>query len=215
MTTMLSNASDEYRAVRSELLEAEIALMEQRERVAELRRRLPLDTVVDDYVLVDGDGEIKLSELFTAPDRTLVLYHFMFGKAQTEPCPMCTMWADGYNAIAPHLAQRIDFALVAAAGSDRFRTYARSRGWTNLRLLSAEDGSFKRDLGSEDNAGAQWPAVSVFRLGGDATVRHFYTGYAQMTEEKWRGIDLLSPVWHVLDLTPEGREDWYPSVRYG
>lgn len=215
--------SDKYTAMRSELRDAEIALMEQRERVAELRRRLSLDTVVSDYALWQGPPdlaadepvrELKLSEVFTAPGRTLVLYHFMFGKAQTEPCPMCTMWADGYNAVAPHLAQRIDFGLVAAADVKRFRTYARSRGWTNLRLLSAGDSALKSDLGSEDEGGGQWPAVSVFRLGDGGTVRHFYTGYAQMTDEKWRGIDLLSPVWHFLDLTPEGRGDWFPSVRY-
>ena len=28
-----------------------------------------------------------------------------------------------------------------------------------------------------------------------------------------RGIDLLSPVWNVLDLTPEGRGDWYAVAR--
>jgi predicted dithiol-disulfide oxidoreductase (DUF899 family) len=30
-----------------------------------------------------------------------------------------------------------------------------------------------------------------------------------------RGIDLLSPVWHMLDLTPRGRGDWYASLDYG
>ncbi|WP_406137344.1 DUF899 family protein [Streptomyces sp. NBC_01089] len=29
-----------------------------------------------------------------------------------------------------------------------------------------------------------------------------------------RGIDLLSPVWHLLDLTPRGRGDWFASLRY-
>jgi len=28
---------------------------------------------------------------------------------------------------------------------------------------------------------------------------------------KIRGIDLLSPVWNVLDLLPAGRGDWEPS----
>ena len=30
----------------------------------------------------------------------LVLVHFMFGGQQSEPCPMCTLWADGYDGIA-------------------------------------------------------------------------------------------------------------------
>jgi predicted dithiol-disulfide oxidoreductase (DUF899 family) len=60
--------SPEYRRTRSELLEAEVALMEQRERVAGRRRSLPV----------------------------------------TEPCPMCTLWRDGINAVAPHLNRRAD-----------------------------------------------------------------------------------------------------------
>jgi predicted dithiol-disulfide oxidoreductase (DUF899 family) len=29
-----------------------------------------------------------------------------------------------------------------------------------------------------------------------------------------RGIDLLSPVWHILDLTRRGRDDWFAALRY-
>jgi predicted dithiol-disulfide oxidoreductase (DUF899 family) len=29
-----------------------------------------------------------------------------------------------------------------------------------------------------------------------------------------RGIDLLAPVWHLLDLTPHGRGDWFPHLDY-
>jgi predicted dithiol-disulfide oxidoreductase (DUF899 family) len=29
-----------------------------------------------------------------------------------------------------------------------------------------------------------------------------------------RGIDLLCPTWHLLDLTPGGRGDWYSSLHY-
>jgi predicted dithiol-disulfide oxidoreductase (DUF899 family) len=30
-----------------------------------------------------------------------------------------------------------------------------------------------------------------------------------------RGIDLLCATWHLLDLTPDGRGDWYASLDYG
>jgi predicted dithiol-disulfide oxidoreductase (DUF899 family) len=33
----------------------------------------------------------------------------------------------------------------------------------------------------------------------------------QQCQGEYRGIDLLSPVWHVLDLLPSGRGDWMPS----
>ncbi len=109
--------SGQYRRQREELRVAELDLIDHVERVAALRRKLPTDTVVDDYESADvasGD-RVRFSELFSAPDRALVLYHFMCGKAQTEPCPLCTMWIDGYNAAAPHLTQNVDFAVVAAA----------------------------------------------------------------------------------------------------
>ena len=28
-----------------------------------------------------------------------------------------------------------------------------------------------------------------------------------------RAIDPIWPLWNVLDLTPEGREDWYPEIK--
>ena len=209
--------SDEYQRRREELRVAELELMDHVERVAALRRTLPDDTRVDDYELVDarsGEG-VRLSELFSAPDRALVVYHFMYGKAQTEPCPLCTMWIDGYNAAAPHLAPNVDFAVVAAAEPVALQAHAAARGWSNLRLLSAGDSTFKYDLGSEEADGAQTEWISVFTRGGDGTVHHVYSKGAQMADDRReRGIDLLSPVWHLLDLSPNGRDDWYPSLSY-
>ena len=209
--------SDEYRRQREELRIAEVDLIDHAERVAALRRRLPAETVIDDYELIDvASGErVRLSGLFSRTDRALILYHFMYGKAQTEPCPLCTMWIDGYNAASPHLTQNADFAIVAAAEPAAIRAHAVSRGWTNLRLLSAGDSTFKYDLGSEEPDGAQTEWISVFTRGADGTVYHLYSKGAQMADDRReRGIDLLSPVWHLLDLTPHGRDDWYPSLKY-
>ena len=210
--------SDEYRRQREELRVAELDLIDQAERVAAMRRGLPSDTVVDDYPLIDvasGD-RVRLSELFSAPGRPLILYHFMYGKAQTEPCPLCTMWIDGYNAAAPHLTQNADFVVVAAADPAAIAAHAASRGWSNLRLLSAGDSTFKYDLGSEEAGGEQIESVSVFTRGDDGSVRHVYSKGAQLADDRReRGIDLLTPVWHLLDLTPNGRpHDWYPSLHY-
>ena len=46
----LPNESEEYGKIRDRLQEEEKALRDQRERVAALRRQLPLDTVLDDQV---------------------------------------------------------------------------------------------------------------------------------------------------------------------
>src|SRR4029078_8844915 len=88
--TNLTNESPQYLAKREELRLAEIELLRQRERVAELRRALPPGATLQDYEFIAGpdsldEGDsptrtVRLSELFTAPDRSLVIYHFMFGK---------------------------------------------------------------------------------------------------------------------------------------
>jgi predicted dithiol-disulfide oxidoreductase (DUF899 family) len=224
--TNLPNESAEYLSKREEVRLAEIELMKQREKVAALRRQLPKGAIVEDYQYIEGpasldEGDeptrrVRLSELFTAPDRSLVIYHFMYGKKQTAPCPMCTAWIDGYNGIAHHIAQNVDLAIVAAADTATLREHARKRGWNRLRLLSAGDSTFKYDLGSEDREGHQDSTISVFTRDSDGTLRHFYSCHPRLAEDiQERGIDELNPLWNMLDLTPQGRGEFYASLDYG
>jgi predicted dithiol-disulfide oxidoreductase (DUF899 family) len=224
--TRLAGESAEYLAAREQLRQAEIELTDQRERVAAQRRALPMGPPVDDYVFLEGpraldDGdepvtEVRLSELFTAHTRPLVVYHLMFGKAQTTPCPMCTQWIDGFNGVAHHLARNVDFVVAAAADPAPLRAHARARGWDRLRLLSCGDNTFKYDLLSEESDGTQDSSISVFARDGHGGVRHVYTARPRMSADRAeRGIDLVCATWHVLDLTPGGRGDWYSSLDYG
>src|SRR4051812_44595240 len=113
--TNLTDESAEYLGKREELRLAEIELMRHRERVAEMRRHLPPGPALKDYEFIEGPADldsgdtstrtVHLSELFTEPGRPLVIYHLMYGKRQTKPCPMCTAWVDGINGVAHHLAQ--------------------------------------------------------------------------------------------------------------
>jgi predicted dithiol-disulfide oxidoreductase (DUF899 family) len=200
--------------------------MKQRERCAELRRGLPKGATIPDYEFLEGPAsldegdepvrKVRLSELFTAPNRSLVIYQFMYGKKQTTPCPMCTAWIDSWNGVAHHLAQNIDLAIVAAADPSTLRTHARKRGWDKLRLLSTGDSTFKYDLGSEDGEGNQDSTISVFTRDGDGTLRHFYTVHPRLAADiQERGIDEWNPIWNVLDLIPQGRGSWYASLDYG
>jgi len=240
--TNLPNESPEYLAKREEVRLAEIELRKQRERVAELRRALPKGATVTDYEFLEGPAsldegdepvkKVRLSELFSfapspagrgnkgeeekAQDRSLVIYHFMFGKKQTDACPMCTAWIDCFNGIAHHVAQNVDLAIVAAADPKTLRAYSRERGWNRLRLLSAGDSTFKYDLGSENREGQQDSTISVFTRDSDGTLRHFYSGHPWLGPGLWeRGIDELNPIWNLMDLTPQGRGKFYASLDYG
>lgn len=203
-----------YDAAREELRTAELELMQQRERVAEMRRNMPTGPASPNYEFtefVDGaERSITLTDLFSDPSKPLVIYHFMFGKQQTSPCPMCAMWADGWDSITHHLAERINFVVAASSSAQEWHDTATSRGWTNFRKVSAAPSSFKLDIGGEDDAGNQWPFISVWEL-IDGAPTMTYSGSANIEGNHWRGVDLLSPVWHFLDLTRIGREDWNPS----
>jgi predicted dithiol-disulfide oxidoreductase (DUF899 family) len=224
MHTRLEDSA-EYTARREALRSAEVDLMHQREKVASLRRQLPRGTAVEDFEFLEGPARleqgdepvttVRLSELFSAPDRALVVYHLMYGKRQTSPCPMCTMWIDGFNGVVRHVTQNADFVVASAADPAALRAHARSRGWGNLRLLSCGDSTFQYDLGAEDDDGNQDSTISVFTLDPDGSPRHFYSCHPSMADDiRERGIDLLSPVWHLLDLTPHGRGDWYAGLGY-
>ena len=68
--TNLTNESSDYLSKRDVLRLAEIELMHQRERVADLRRNLPEGAVVQDYVFEEGTVDLDAGD---APTRTVRL----------------------------------------------------------------------------------------------------------------------------------------------
>lgn len=191
----------------------EIGLRNQVEKVAAKRRKLPAgEPVAQDYVFSEGAGrKVSLSQLFERGKNELLVYHYMFAPKDKKPCPMCTMWCDGYDRIEPYVRKRANFVLVTKAPIAKLRAWARGRGWKNIRLLSSYGSTFNRDFGVEDKKENQLPAISVFTKDRDGTVRHFYQKSALLNARTYRGIDQLTPVWNLLDLLPSGRGDWYPN----
>lgn len=218
--TRFPNETPAYRAARDELLRAESDLRRRTEEVAAMRRRLPLGgPVPEDYAFDAGDGRtVRLSELFTLPEASLVLYNFMYGPKMAAACPMCTSFLDSLDGSAPHLTQRVNLAVVAKSPIDRIRAHARARGWRHLRLLSSAGNAFNRDYLGESPDESQNPLLHVFVRRG-ATVHHFYTTELFFVPpepgQHPRHIDPMWPLWNVLDMTPEGRGDgWHPKLEY-
>jgi predicted dithiol-disulfide oxidoreductase (DUF899 family) len=233
--------SDEYRRERNRLLAAEMELRRAIERVAAQRRTLPPGgTVPDDYVFEEAGeegGEVRFSELFAPGKGTLVIYSFMFPRYQGDtrpgpakgetaqlplaetPCPSCSSILDSLDGASPHLAQRVNLAVVAKSDPERIRTYAHERGWRNLRLLSSRSNTYNRDYHAETPDGGQRPILNVFVRDGDR-IRHSWATelmFAPRDEgEDPRHVDSIWPVWNVLDLTPGGRgsEHDFPLIDY-
>jgi predicted dithiol-disulfide oxidoreductase (DUF899 family) len=212
--------SADYRAARGRLLAAESDLRRKVEEVAALRRALPLGGAVPvDYEFADASHAVRLSELFRQPDRSLVLYSYMYGPEMAQPCPLCTSMLDSLDGAAPHLAQRVNLAVVAKSPIARILELARRRGWRNLRLISSAGNSYNHDYMGETATGAQIPTLNVFLMRDGRVYHHVASELlfgAAPPGQGHRHIDMIWPLWNLLDFTPEGRgKDWHPALDYG
>ena len=204
---LMPGADHAYRQSRARLRVAEIDLRERIEAVAAMRRSLPPGPVVPDFKFIENGDRVRLSELFEGNKAELIVYHLMYWADDDEFCPMCSLWIDGYNGVVTHVTQRANFVIASRAPFERLHAWGAHRGWDRLRLLSDDGPAFAREIDAEDADGRPDSTIAVFKKDGDE-VRHFYTAHP-MLEDRERGIDLLSPVWHLFDLTPSGRGDWY------
>jgi predicted dithiol-disulfide oxidoreductase (DUF899 family) len=222
------NENASYREARDQLLDAEIRLRRNLEEVAALRRALPLGgEVPEDYLFEEGAGDLddtqtilktRLSELFAPGKDTLILYSYMFGPQMQAPCTSCTSILDGLNGTAPHVQQRVNFAVVAKSPIGRIREVARARGWKNLRLLSSASNTYNHDYQGEDAKESQRPSLNVF-VRRNGKISHFYNTELLFAPSEpgqdGRHVDLVWPLWNLFDYTPEGRgTNWYPRLSY-
>lgn len=215
--TRFPGESAEYRAARDKLLEAEIALRRQVEAVAAQRRALPPGGLVaHDYQFQGEAGPVTLSQLFADKD-VLLLYGFMLGPNMERACPSCTSIIDALDGEMRHIRQAVAMAVVARSPLPRLLAHARDRGWRDSLLLSSDGDSFHRDYHAEDAQGRQRPILNVFRRQG-AEIRHVWaTELAFVPPEPGqdpRHVDLIWPLWGLLDCSPEGRGEFRPKLEY-
>lgn len=231
------NETPEYRQARNALLDAEMELRRQLERVAQQRRALPPGGVVpQDYVFEwiganQRPEQVRLSELF-GEHPSILLYSFMYGPERDQPCSGCTHTLDGFDGAVRHVPQRMPVYMVAKSPIARLVAWARQRGWDHLTFLSAAGNSYSHDYFGDTSSfgpamraergyepGKKWdePMYNVFRKDGDV-VRHFWGSEILYAPEEpgqhHRAGDLVDPVWGLLDMSPEGRGDFFPELSY-
>jgi predicted dithiol-disulfide oxidoreductase (DUF899 family) len=225
--TRFPNEPESYRVARDALLTAEMELRARAEEVAGMRRDLPLGgTLKEDYVLTEGPADLQLegnegqttfSELFAPGKDTLAVYSFMLPPGGNA-CPACTSLIDGLDGMAPHIQDKMNFAVFAKAPIAEFRAWGRTRGWQNVRLLSTGATSYNADYHTETNEQSQTPAINVF-LKTDEGIFHTWGSemfFAPSPDGMHpRHVDTIWPLWNVFDLTPDGRGfDWFPRNSY-
>ena len=171
-----------------------------RRKMREIQAAVEPEEVVSDYAFSTPDGVLRLPELFGPKDDLFVIHNM------GASCSYCTLWADGFNGVYEHLANRAAFVVCSPDAPDAQRRFAAGRGW-RFPMVSHQGTSFAADMGYRSETGGWRPGVSVFRRETDRVVRVSDT-------ELGPGDDFCS-VWHFLDMLPGGADGWSPRYSYG
>lgn len=208
------------------LLRREKELTRQLDECAAMRRQLPMVRIDKDYRFTGAHGEVALIDLFGDHDQ-LIVQHFMFDPEWDDGCCSCTAMATG--AATEEIRGQLEgrgtaFAAVSRAPFDKLAAVRRSHGWT-FDWYSSHDSDFNYDFGvtidpdvlpvqfnfhtADELAGTnlEWlltyggeqPGISCFLRDGDQVFRTYST-YG-------RGLESMMPAYHLLDLTPLGRQE--------
>ena len=208
---------DRWLDARKAHLDEEKAFTRQRDELSRKRRRLPWLEITEDYTFEGPNGTARLVDLFEGRGQLLV-NHFMMGPDWDEGCPSCSFWADNYSGTEAHLAAR-DTTLVAISRAPlpNIEAYKTRMGWS-FPWYSSAGSSFNYDFRvsfTEDQLssgeplynydtqrpyGDEAPGMSIFARSQDDRVFLTYQTFA-------RGLDMMNTTYHMLDLTPKGRDE--------
>lgn len=154
---------------------------------------------VSDYTFKTMDGDIKLSALFGGKDDLFVIHNM------GASCPYCTLWADGYNGVYAHLANRAAFVVISPDAPQTQQKFAAERGW-RFPMASHQESSFAQDMGYRGESGGWLPGISVFQRSNGKIFR--------VSDLSGGPGDDFCAVWHLFDLLPEGANGWQPRFNY-
>lgn len=174
-------------------------------RLAEVRAELSAALAeathgeVRDYEFRTLAGPTHLSAMFDG-GRDLFVIHNM-----GVTCPACTMWADGFNGLYPHIADRAAFFVCSPDDPEKQAEFAKSRGW-RFPMVSDPTKAFFRDMGFLSEKGNAQPGVSAFQMQGRKIVR--------VSAATFDPGDQFCPTWRLFDLLPEGANGWKVKFSY-
>ncbi|MBI3558208.1 MAG: DUF899 family protein [Deltaproteobacteria bacterium] len=181
------------------ILKLERAIANQKKKLARLRAKTAEEFA--DYDLVSRGGRtVKLSQLF-GKKKELILVHNM-----GTGCPYCTMWADGFNGLLPHLEDRAAFAVESPDRPATQKEFAARRKW-NFTMVSSQGTGFRKKSGFQTREGSPMPGVSVFVKKAGGRIFRVSSSY-------FGPGDNYCPTWDLFDLLPGGPGGWTAKFKY-
>ena len=153
---------------------------------------------IPDYTFETEAGETTLRRLFGDRDRLLVIHNMGQG------CRYCTLWADGFNGLLPHLESALSVVLVSKDPPAVQRAFAGSRGW-RFRLASHGGGAYIKEQGVYGEA-ENYPGAVVYELDGETIVRKNACSFGPG--------DIYCGLWGLLGMAGLDGETWTPQFSY-
>lgn len=155
--------------------------------------------IVQDHVLENVSGPVRLSNLFGEKKDLIVIHNMGAG------CAYCTLWADGYNGLYPHIASRAAFVIASPDSPAQQQQFSKDRGW-RFPMVSDRNSAFAVSMGYASAEGRCRPGISVFAR----TAK----GIARVEDVTSCPHDDFCAIWHLFDLLPGGSESWRPRFSY-
>lgn len=174
----------------------------QKQLAAMLKSEEP--EAVEDYTFAGPDGKtVKLSALFGDKDDLILVHNMGSG------CSYCTLWADGFNGVVPHLLDRAGFVAVSPDAPEKQQAFASSRDW-RFPMVSDQEQRFTKDmgfLGEHDGKTMTMPGFSTFKKNADGSI-------VRIGRSFFGPGDLYSGIWHLFAMLDGGAGDWHPKLTY-
>ena len=160
---------------------------------ADLRREWARMTV-EDYALTASDGTpVRLSSLFGDNDHLLLIHNMGFS------CSYCTMWADGFNAVLPHIEERSAFVVATPDPPATQHAGRQERGW-RFPMVSFAGSTLNHDLGFEPEPGLHHPGVSALIKDPSGSIRRY-------SADMFGPGDKYCSVWNLVGLFPQNEQN--------
>jgi predicted dithiol-disulfide oxidoreductase (DUF899 family) len=189
-----------WQAEMDRLLAREKAHTREGDAIAAARRRLPMVEVDAQTPVVGANGRVPLVDVFEGRGQLLVYFHMWHdGKPAAEQCEGCTFFTGHAGELSYLHSRDVTYATFCHGPYEESARYRDFMGW-EMPWYSA------RDSGDALLAGRGGGWYGCYLRDGDRVFETYWsTG---------RGTEVGATSYHLLDLTPYGRQEhWEDSPK--
>ena len=161
-------------------------------------KKANIGSEIENYTFSTMEGQTDLRSLFGRHKHLLVIHNMGQG------CRYCTLWADGFNGLLPHLESALSVVLVSKDTPEQMRLFANARNW-RFRLASHGGGRYLEEQSVQPGT-ANMPGAVVYERDGE----HIYRKNACT----FGPYDQYCSLWNLLGLAGIDEASWTPQFSY-